>query len=273
MEKISNYFRKYCFYISAYFLFFAIEPFNAYTEPHDLSKSETEMVFVKGGCFKMGDWVNSEDSDANPVHTVCVDDFYIGKYEVTQRLWVEIMGYNPSYHKGCDNCPIDNVSWYDAQQFINKLNKKTGKKYRLPTEAEWEYTARSRGKKEIWAGTNNVSKLEEYAWFLGVTSIKNAKRKKPNGLGIHNMTGTVWEWVEDWYYKDYYKESPKDNPKGPPIGEWKVLRGGCWLDDPMYAATYTRHAMPPDIHDTDAEAGLRLVISADVLRKAQKRTN
>lgn len=211
----------------------------------------------------MGNWQKKGDAVEidNPLHVVCVDDYYIGKYEVTQKQWVEIMGNNPSYFKGCDNCPIDNVSWNDAKQFIDKLNKITGKSYHLPTEAQWEFAARSRGKKQEWAGTNKESNLNKYAWFV-TEKTKTAERLKPNELGLHDMTGTVWEWVEDWYDKDYFNRSPKDNPTGPSNGKDKVLRGGCWLDYPMYAPTYERLAMPPDIHDTDTEAGLRLALPA-----------
>jgi len=116
-----------------------------------------EFVFVKGGCFDMGDNFGDGFSDENPVHEVCVDDFYIGKYEVTQGQWEEVMGNNPSKFQHGKNYPVENVSWNDVQGFIKKLNNKTDKSYRLLTEAEWEYVARSVGKREKWAGTSAPS--------------------------------------------------------------------------------------------------------------------
>ena len=178
---------------------------------------EPEMVFVEGGCFQMGDLFNKGDDDERPAHEVCVDDFYIGKYEVTQREWIEIMGENPSVFEGCDDCPVENVSWKNVKKYIKKLNKKNGKKYRFPTEAEWEYAARSGGKEEQWAGTNDEILLDDYAWFEENSHAQTQPvgKKKPNGLGLYDMSGNVSEFVWDIYDKWYYKESPKDNPKGP----------------------------------------------------------
>ncbi|MBA4348368.1 MAG: hypothetical protein C0415_00040 [Thermodesulfovibrio sp.] len=201
--------------------------------PKDWGKAVTdttglEMILVKSGCFQMG-------SDGYYAHEVCVDDFYIGKYEVTQGQWKAIMGDNPSRFEDCgDNCPVESVSWDDVQEFINKLNQKTEKNYRLPTEAEWEYAARSGGKNEKWAGTSNQSELGEYAWYRENSGDKThpvGQKKPPNGLGIYDMSGNVWEWVSDWFDVNYYKNSPKDNPKGPSSGSYKALRGGSWRDD------------------------------------------
>ena len=124
-----------------------------------------EMVFVKGGCFEMGDISGVGNAREKPVHEVCVEDFYLGKYEVTQKEWKKIMKTRPSYGKRCNDCPVDNINWLEIRQFIVKLKEKTGKKYRLPTEAEWEYAARSGGKKEIWSGTSDEVELEDYAWY------------------------------------------------------------------------------------------------------------
>jgi formylglycine-generating enzyme required for sulfatase activity len=190
-----------------------------------------EMVSVKGGCYQMGDTFGDGDSNEKPVHEVCVDDFYMGKYEVTQGQWKAIMGNNPSSFKDCgDNCPVEQVSWNDIQDFINKLNQKTGKKYRLPTEAEWEYAARSGGKNEKYSGSDDIDSV---AWYDKNSGRETHTRgqKQPNGLGIYDMSGNVWEWVTDWYDSNYYKNSPKDNPKGVNSGSLRVRRGGCMRCD------------------------------------------
>jgi formylglycine-generating enzyme required for sulfatase activity len=147
------------------------------------------------------------------------------------------MGNNPSDFENCgDNCPVENVSWDDVQKFIRRLNKITSKNYRLPTEAEWEYAARSGGKNEKWASISNISELGEYAWYdRNSNKTHPVGQKKPNNLGIFDMSGNVWEWVFDWYDKNYYKNSPRDNPQGPAGGKvtfahgWEhVVRGGSW---------------------------------------------
>lgn len=196
-----------------------------------------EMVLIKGGCYQMGDFAGDGDKDEKPVHEVCIKDFYLGKYEVTQGQWQKIMGDNPSEFKQCGkDCPVEYVSWEMAQDFINKLSAVSKMKYRLPTEAEWEYAARSGGKSEKWAGTSDETTLEEYAWFG-----KNSKemthkvgQKKPNGLGLYDMTGNVREWCQDWYDPTYYGKSLKDNPvggSGPGERPQRVLRGGDWERD------------------------------------------
>lgn len=218
------------------------------------STTGMKFVFVKGGCYQMGESYNA--------HEVCVDDFYMGKYEVTQGQWKAVMGNNPSYFKDCgDNCPVESVSWNDIQEFISKLNQKItpqspplskggGKGgYRLPTEAEWEYAAKSGGKNEKWAGTSSESKLGDYAWYDTSAGSETypVGQKKPNGLGIYDMSGNVSEWVNDWYGSDYYKSSPKDNPKGPNSGAYRAHRGGCWSDIARFlVATYRDRYEPPD---------------------------
>ncbi len=133
-------------------------------QAEDDSKNEYGMVLIQGGCFDMGDIFDRGSVDEKPVHTVCVSDFYLGKTEVTQKQWEDIVGNNPSKFK-CDDCPVERVSWHDVQDFIKKLNEKTGINYRLPTEAEWEYAARSGGSKEQCAGTNNDAEIGKYAWY------------------------------------------------------------------------------------------------------------
>lgn len=195
------------------------------------SKTGMEFVLVKGGCYRMGNAFEGGYKDEKPVHPVCVGDFYLGEFPVTQGQWRAVMGNNPSQFRKGDAYPVENVSWNDVQAFIRKLNGMTGKKYRLPTEAEWEYAARSGGKNEKWSGTSAESALGEFAWYDRNSGNEThpVGLKKPNGLGLYDMSGNVWEWVNDWYKVDYYESSPRDNPQGPPAGDRKVLRGGGWI--------------------------------------------
>src|SRR3989338_7511012 len=149
------------------------------------------MVFVKGGCFQMGDSFGDGYAGERPVHEVCVNDFYIGENEVTQGEWKALMDENPSVNKLGDNYPVDSVDWEDVQEFIKRLNAKSGKRYRLPTEAEWEYAARSGGRKDKFAGTSNESELGEYAWYYGNADNEThpVKQKKPNAIGVYDMSG------------------------------------------------------------------------------------
>jgi len=217
------------------------------------------MVFVKGGCFQMGNTFGDGDSNEKPVHEVCVDGFYMAKYEVTQKEWQEVMGNSPSYFKGCDNCPVEQVIWNDAQEYINKLNQKTGKRYRLPTEAEWEYAARSGGKSEKYSGDNDIDTVAWHGYNSGGKT-QPVGAKQPNGIGIYDMTGNVWEWVQDWYDSDYYKNSPKDNPKGAGSGQYRVLRGGSWSSIPWDLRASYRLWYEPTGRDYDI--GFRLLLPA-----------
>jgi hypothetical protein len=207
-----------------------------------------DMVYVKGGCFNMGCGTLIKcDSDERPVHEVCVGDFYIDTYEITQKAYRAVNGDNPSHFKGEDN-PVDQVTWFEAHDYCEKLKK------RLPTEAEWEYAARSGGK-ERWAGTDIENKVEEYAWYADNAGEKThpAGQKKPNGLGLYDMTGNVWEWASDWYHEKYYSKSPKDNPAGPGK-DWsdlkgRVLRGGSWFDDAWFTRATNRRRNRPGNRD------------------------
>ena len=194
---------------------------------------EIEMVWVPGGTFTMGA-TSEQGSDANdwekPAHSVTLSGYYIGKYEVTQAQWKAVMGNNPSYFKG-DNLPVEQVSWNEVQEFIRKLNQLTGKSYRLPTEAEWEYAARggnnSRGYK--YSGSNNIGSVAWYYENSGITT-HPVGSKSPNELGIYDMSGNVWEWCQDRWASNYYSSSPQRNPKGPASGSDRVIRGGSWYD-------------------------------------------
>ncbi len=210
------------------------------------SETEDGMIFVKGGCFDMGDIFETGDRDEKPVHTVCVGDFYLGKTEVTQKQWEDIIGNNPSKFQ-CGDCPVERVSWNNVQDFIMKLNEKTGRNYRLPTEAEWEYAARSGGWKEQWAGTNDKEKIEEYTWY-GFTAegrTHAVAQKTPNGIGLYDMMGNVWEWCSDWYDKKYYETSPSKDPQGTSDGKNRVLRGGGWRSKDKGLRTTDRNYFVP----------------------------
>jgi formylglycine-generating enzyme required for sulfatase activity len=224
---------------------------------------EIEMVRVTGGCFQMGDTFGDGDADEKPVHEVCVDDFYLGKYEVTQEQWQTVMGSNPSRFKECgSNCPVEQVSWDDVQEFISRLNQRTGRRFRLPTEAEWEYAARSGGKGEKWSATSNEGELDQYSWLVGNSGARThpVGEKRPNGLGLYDMTGNVWEWCSDWYGENYYQGSPRYNPEGPGNGSNRVLRGGSWFDDPGFVRAAFRYGFPPP--SRDSLFGFRLGLSA-----------
>jgi formylglycine-generating enzyme required for sulfatase activity len=252
---------------------------NVFTELND-------MVFVKGGCFKMGDVFRDIPSSEKPVHEVCVDDFYMSKYEVTVgefRQFVDETGYRTEAENqdGChswvgdgreekirdhnwsntgfpqtEKDPVVCISWNDAFNYIQWMNKEEGRTYRLPSEAEWEYAARSGGreyqyswgngepagnvadetaKKElsglsIWEGYH-----DGYAYTAPVGSFT------PNDVGIYDMSGNVYEWIADWHVQDYYKHAPKNNPTGGVKGIYKILRGGAWDLQPDTARTTSRY--------------------------------
>ncbi len=227
-----------------------------------------EMIYVSGGCYQMGDIFSESHlfGDEYPVHEVCVDDFEIGKYEVTQGLWRWVMGENPARFKKGDNFPVEQVSWIDVQKFLEILNDKTGQHFRLPTEAEWEYAARSGGEKEIFSGGDDVGK---YAWHGENSggSTHQVGEKSPNNLGVYDMSGNVYEWCLDWYEKDYYVKSPRSNPRGPDDvvmkllrSSRKVFRGGSWDSSIYYVRnTYRSNRSPEFSYNL---LGLRLVKSA-----------
>ena len=187
------------------------------------------MKLVEGGTFQMGSNDSDADSDENPVHSVTLNSYYIGEIEVTQALWKAVMGNNPSYFVG-DNLPVENVSWNDCQEFIRKLNQKTGKNFRLPSEAEWEYAAtggkKSKGYK--YSGSNTINNVAWYTETTNDSGTKTVKTKSPNELGLYDMAGNVWEWCSDWY--DSYSNGSQTNPQGPSSGSYRVLRGGSWIN-------------------------------------------
>lgn len=202
-----------------------------------------KMIKVDGGSFSMGA-TYEQGNEAMwwemPVHQVSLNNYYIGETEVTQALWKAVMSQNPSSFKG-DNLPVDCVSWDDCVEFCRLLSHKTGKRFRLPTEAEWEFAARGGNKSNCYKypGSNNVY---EVAWCIGVSdSIPHAvKTKKPNELGIYDMAGNAWEWCSDYWgakYNDYHEI----NPQGPSTGEYRVHRGGGWLNRPTHCRISYRY--------------------------------
>lgn len=213
-----------------------------------LSRIAMQMVSVQGGAFIMG-CTAEQGSDCydgeSPAHRVSLSSFSIGKYPVTQKQWREVMGTNPSRFAGCDNCPVENVSWHDAQTFINRLNEKSGQKYRLPTEAEWEYAARggnmSRGYR--FSGSNTISSV---AWYdsNSAKSTHAVGDKQPNELGIYDMSGNVWEWCEDWH--GAYSSNAQTNPKGPSSGTGRIARGGCWFNLARTCRVSNRYSSDPN---------------------------
>ena len=208
---------------------------------------EFKMIKVEGGTFSMGA-TSEQEYDAlsceKPVHSVTLSDYYIGETEVTQELWEAVMGSNPSYFEGDNQRPVESVSWNACQKFIKKLNRLTGKEFRLPTEAEWEYAARggkySRGYR--YSGSNNS---DEVAWYDSNSGSKThpVKTKKDNELGLYDMSGNVWEWCNDWW--GCYQSNSQTNPTGPSEGESRVLRGGGWCYFDMGVRVSRRDYLTP----------------------------
>ena len=214
-----------------------------------------ELMWIQPGSFMMGS--TSGDSDEKPVHQVTISQpFYIGRYEVTQAQWQQVMGDNPSAFKDCGgNCPVEYVSWDDAQNFINKLNESSdGFKYRLPTEAEWEYACRA-GTTGDYAGD-----LSETAWYSENSGGKPhaVGQKQLNAWGLADMHGNVWEWCQDWYHETYYG-APSDGSAWLSGGEqkYRVLRGGSWSRVATVLRSPNRSWLTPDVRGGDL--GLRVV--------------
>ncbi|MBB3700099.1 SUMF1/EgtB/PvdO family nonheme iron enzyme [Flammeovirga yaeyamensis] len=222
-----------------------------------------DMIYVKGGEFQMGDRkgdlvLDTGENPSLPLHNVKISGFFVGKFEVTQNLWETVMGKNPSETK-MGNLPVETVSWNDCQDFIKKLNTLTGKDYRLLTEAEWEYVARG-GKKHSDEETGNVN-ITDRAWILDNSEGKlNAVgSKQPNELGIYDLQGNVWEWVNDWYAVDSYKKSMSDDPQGVQNGKEKVYRGGSYMSEEEFCRPAYRNYDEPQIKQSFI--GLRLARS------------
>jgi len=220
-----------------------------------------KMVNVEGGTFAMGnpDYQSSSSfKDEGPVHNVTLSPFSMGQTEVTQELWLAVMGNNNSANVG-DKHPMDFVSWNMAQEFIAKLNEMTGETFRLPTEAEWEFAARG-GKNSngyAYAGSNTIG---DVAWYDGnCEGHHDVATKAPNELGIYDMSGNVWEWCSNWY--EAYTAEAQTNPVGPLTGTEKVLRGGSWFGSqyaPGVKTCRVTQRFKGSLDYADDDIGLRL---------------
>ena len=225
-----------------------------------LQELADNMVYVQGGTFTMGatDEQGSEAYDREkPAHNVTLSSYYIGKTEVTQELWQAVMGSNPSNFKG-DRKPVECVSWNDCQTFISKLNSLTGKNFRLPTEAEWEFAARGgiKSKGYKYSGSNTLADVAWYEDNSGETT-HDVGTKNPNELGLYDMSGNVEELCNDWYGN--YSSSPSNNPTGPSSGTHRVFRGGSWCFEARVCRSSCRYVSTPDYRYFSL--GLRLCLS------------
>lgn len=262
---------------------------NVYIEPN----TGMEFVWVSGNCFDMGlnqvdrnellryrgtekyrqfydnerekivkSWPDKKYlmffNDERPEHNVCIDGFWMGRYEVTQDQWKKIMGRNPSRIQQGGLFPVEHVSWNDMQSFITILREKSGRFFRLPTEAEWEYAARGKELDYFFSGHHNADVI---GWHAGNSNgaTHMVGQKAPNQFGLYDMSGNVWEWTNDWYYGGYYRVSPKNNPQGPPSGSDKVIRGGSWDDGPFFLRVSCRNYTDPN--SRYGYLGFRLMIT------------
>ena len=226
----------------------------------ELNKLINNMVYVSGGTFTMGG-TSEQGSDAydneKPTHSVTLSSYYICKYEVTQALWRAVMGSNPSNFIG-DNLPVEQVSWDDCQTFINRLNSYTGRNFRLPTEAEWEFAARggNYNRHYKYSGSNYIS---DVAWYGDNSGNRThpVGTKQANELGLYDMSGNVWEWCSNWYGS--YSSYSQNDPTGPNSGSDRVDRGGSWGGSARYCRSSYRGNLTPGYRFSNL--GLRLVLS------------
>jgi formylglycine-generating enzyme required for sulfatase activity len=214
---------------------------------------QSQMLTLPTGTFSMGsnDWTWTQ-----PIHTVTLSSFKMGKYEVTQQQWRDVMGTSPSYFTNCDNCPVEQVSWNDIQTFLQTLNAQTGKNYRLPTEAEWEYAARG-GQNYLYAGSDNIDAV---AWYYDNSAALASShpnygtnpvgQKSPNGYGLYDMSGNVWEWCQDVWH-DNYSGAPTNGSAWTSGGNsaYRVLRGGSWNSSAGICRSALRYYSTPDYRD------------------------
>ena len=214
-----------------------------------------EFVWVPGGCFEMGcgNWTSHCFEDEYPAHEVCVDGFWLGKHEVTQGQWQQVMGFNPSYFALGNDYPVESVSWNEAAAFVAAFSDLGEAGYRLPSEAEWEYACRSGGQPEMFAGAGEV---DELAWHHGNSerSTHPVGTKAPNSLGLYDMSGNVWEFCQDWYAADAYLTGIIPDPE---VWSMRAARGGSFGGDGSTLRCAVRNRFRPD--NTYSYLGLRLV--------------
>lgn len=229
------------------------------------------MVPIPAGSFLMGS--HEGEDDERPIHNVLIDRFYLGKYVVTRQEWYTVMETKPwqglKFVRNGDRCPVVNISWYDAREYIeelNRLNSVSDKKFRLPTEAEWEYACRAGASNAFSYGVLKIN-LPKYAWYYdnafkrGEMYAHEVGTRKPNKFGLYDMQGNVYEWCNDWYRRNYYNKSPISNPKGSLYSEYKSVRGGHWAHTDYFLRIACRGHYSP--HHKDCYIGFRLVIDAD----------
>lgn len=247
-------------------IFFSVSPALTQT-PLTEPPLTIELVPIKGGCYQMGDSVGDGDPNERPVHEVCVSDFSIGKFEVTNTQY---KAFDPEHNSGISekstldegNQPVVNVSWEDVVAFTKWLSIKTGQPYRLPTEAEWEYAARAGSDKSRYWG-NNPDEACRYANVADLTAKRHWAKWTtflcddgyavsapvgsflPNNFGLHDMLGNVWEWCEDIYNSEAYLKLPKNNPVYGGAGEYRVMRGGGWSNGPLGIRNSHRVGLSP----------------------------
>jgi formylglycine-generating enzyme len=277
--KVTNY-----LYLSVFLMFSQpqiplFQP-KTQTTQRPTAANKADMIFVEGGTYTMGCTGEQQDCapDEYPAHPVTIGDFYISRYEVSQRLWREVIGTNPSTFKNGDDCPVETITWQEVQVFLQKLNERnrhlpdSNLLYRLPTEAEWEYAARGGGLAVMFGNGQNTADPKQLnfqgSWAVKLYSKAGIDRQKtvavgsvglPNALGLYDMSGNVWEWCADYYNADYYKQSPATNPKGPTVGLLRVRRGGSWSTPAQRCRTAHRGSGPPGVRYSFV--GLRLAAS------------
>lgn len=265
MEPVMSKFRIACFTTALLLSLSGFRIADAGQLENHVNSIGMKFVRIPAGTFTMGENppLSEGKGDEHPAHEVTISKgFYICAHEVTQKQWRDVMGANPSRHKGDDH-PVDSVSWNDAQEFIKLLNQREGhNRYRLPSEAEWEYAARAGTKTRYFWG-NDAGKLSDHAWVKANANdvTHPVGTKKPNAFGLYDTSGNVREWVNDWYDDEHYAKSPKTDPKGPLSGYGRAYRGGS--KDGMEFPTRSSYRWR-ETPDTRAQnLGFRLAMDAE----------
>lgn len=230
-----------------------------------VAQLDTSIVKLEGsfniGCISMFAECSSDEKPSAPVS---VSSYYISKYEVTQKQWMSVMDYdNPSQGAACEDCPVENVSWEEVKIFIDRLNEYSvplGKKYRLPTEAEWEFAAKGGGRDSVVTPYSGSTNVNDVAWYKenSAGQVHKVGQKMPNSIGMHDMSGNVAEWCSDWYLENYFASIPNKDPQGPETASKKVIRGGSWGLSAFSSRTTNRDGYDPAFRN--GNVGFRLVM-------------